>query len=337
MPLSVPLCGRERYPYNLLTFMKRITFQKAMSIVVAELRTNGRWGTAHIYQATANSFLAFLNSSELLLCRLTPALLKAYEIHLRRQGRRWNTVSTYMRTLRALYNKGVDRRWVPAVPRLFEHVYTGTRVESKRAIPAFDMNRLLKEAEANNHLSNFTQGEQVACRIFCLMFLLRGIPFVDLIHLRKEDYAGGVITYLRRKTGRLLTVAVSPEAQKLLDGVRLSDASSPYLLPFIRRVGGDEQAYREYQLALRKLNGYLKQLARQLGLTSALSSYAARHTWATMAYYCEIHPGIISEAMGHSSITVTETYLKPFHEKRIDAANRQVISYVRCQGRQAHV
>ena len=58
-------------------------------------------------------------------------------------------------------------------------------------------------------------------------------------------------------------------------------------------------------------------------------TYTARHTWATMAYYCEIHPGIISEAMGHSSIKVTETYLKPFQNEKIDNANSQVISYVK--------
>ncbi|WP_373141925.1 integrase [Bacteroides caccae] len=58
-------------------------------------------------------------------------------------------------------------------------------------------------------------------------------------------------------------------------------------------------------------------------------TYTARHTWATTAYYCEIHPGIISEAMGHSSITVTETYLKPFRSKKIDEANRQVVDFVR--------
>ena len=49
-------------------------------------------------------------------------------------------------------------------------------------------------------------------------------------------------------------------------------------------------------------------------------------TWATTAYYCEIHPGIISEAMGHSSITVTETYLKPFRNKKIDEANKSKFS-----------
>ena len=63
-----------------------------MSIVVAELRDNGRWGTAHIYQATTRSFLSFLQSDSLLLCRITPALLKAYEEHLRQQGRQWNTI-----------------------------------------------------------------------------------------------------------------------------------------------------------------------------------------------------------------------------------------------------
>ena len=58
-------------------------------------------------------------------------------------------------------------------------------------------------------------------------------------------------------------------------------------------------------------------------------TYTARHTWATMAYYSEVHPGIISEAMGHSSITVTETYLKPFKNKKIDEANVTVISSLR--------
>lgn len=61
-------------------------------------------------------------------------------------------------------------------------------------------------------------------------------------------------------------------------------------------------------------------------MTADLSSYTARHTWATMAYYSEVHPGIISEAMGHSSITVTETYLKPFKNKKIDEANATVFS-----------
>ena len=66
-----------------------------------------------------------------------------------------------------------------------------------------------------------------------------------------------------------------------------------------------------------------------LFLAQPITFHLARHTWATTAYYCEIHPGIISEAMGHSSITVTETYLKPFRNKKIDEANRQVVDFVK--------
>ena len=69
-------------------------------------------------------------------------------------------------------------------------------------------------------------------------------------------------------------------------------------------------------------------LSQFLGLENSLSSYTARHTWATTAYHCEIHPGIISEAMGHSSIAVTETYLKPFRSKKIDEANKIVVNFV---------
>ena len=110
------------------------------------------------------------------------------------------------------------------------------------------------------------------------------------------------------------------------------DSSSPYLFSLLESREGTKEAYREYQLALRSFNQQLLLLGQLLGLGDRLSSYTARHTWATTAYYCEIHPGIISEAMGHSSINVTETYLKPFNDKKIDEANEKVISFVKSNG-----
>ena len=113
------------------------------------------------------------------------------------------------------------------------------------------------------------------------------------------------------------------------------DPSSPYLFSLLKSREGTKEAYREYQLALRTFNRQLMLLGELLGLGVKLSSYTARHTWATTAYYCEIHPGIISEAMGHSSITVTETYLKPFQNKKIDEANKRVIDFIRYSVRNA--
>ena len=127
-----------------------------------------------------------------------------------------------------------------------------------------------------------------------------------------------------------MSVTLTPEAMSIFNRYVNKNSTSPYLFPLLTSREGTWEAYREYQLALRSFNRQLMLLGEILGLGDRLSSYSARHTWATTAYYCEIHPGIISEAMGHSSITVTETYLKPFRNKKIDEANKRVIDYVKC-------
>ncbi len=274
--------------------MKEITLQEMLSTIIGELRENGRWGTAHIYQSTLNVFSAFNNYRDLHLRKLNPVVLKRFEMHLRQRDCSWNTVSTYMKVIRSAYNRAVDLRCVRYTPRLFEHVYTGT--------------------------------------LFVFMFMMRGLPFVDLAFLHKKDLQGNVLSYRRRKTGRTLRVLLSPEALQLVHMVSNKDENSPYLFPILRSKDGTEAAYKEYQSALRRFNYQLSALKTHLNMSSHLSSYSARHTWATMAYYCEIHPGIISEAMGHSSINVTETYLKPFNDKKIDEANEKVISFVKSNG-----
>ena len=252
--------------------------------------------------------------------------LRIFERFLRRRGNSWNTVSTYLRTLRAVYNRAVDLRKAPYVPHLFRSVYTGTRADRRRALDAEDMKKVFARLLQSDAVTPAMRGAQ---ELFILMFLLRGLPFVDLAYLRKSDLRGNVISYRRRKTGRPLSVTLTSEAMFLLRKYMSREEQSPYLFPILHSDEGSPMAYREYQLALRNFNYQLELVGKLLGLKDRLSSYTARHTWATTAYYCEIHPGIISEAMGHSSITVTETYLKPFRSKKIDEANKQVLDFVK--------
>ena len=306
--------------------MKEITLQEMLSTIIGELRENGRWGTAHIYQSTLNVFSAFNNYRDLHLRKLNPVVLKRFEIHLRQRDCSWNTVSTYLRTFRAVYNRAVDLRKAPYVPHLFRSVYTGTRADHKRALGDEDMKKVFAKL---SRTSGVPLAVYPAQELFILMFSLRGMPFVDLAYLRKSDLRGNVISYRRRKTGRPLSVTLTTEAMFLLQKYMNREEQSPYLFPILHSDEGSPKAYREYQLALRNFNYQLELLGKALGLKDRLSSYTARHTWATTAYYCEIHPGIISEAMGHSSITVTETYLKPFRNKKIDEANIQVLDFIK--------
>ncbi len=296
-----------------------------MKTVADELQASGSFGTAHVYRSSLKAILAFNEQRELGFNKLTPEFLKKFEVHLRNRKCSWNTVSTYMRTLRAVYNRAVDRRFASYTPHLFKHVYTGTKADRKRALEKEEMSLLIRELPYSKDLPPELRR---AHAYFVLLFLLRGLPFVDLAYLKKSDLKGNTITYRRRKTGRQLTVTLLPEAVELIRKLINPDSKSPYLFPFLRSDENTMEAYREYQLALRQFNYQLTMLRQILGISTELSSYSPRHTWATTAYYCEIHPGIISEAMGHSSITVTETYLKPFRNKKIDDANSMIYSYI---------
>lgn len=293
--------------------------------VTEELHAEGHFGTAHVYRSALNAVVSFHGGGRIPFSQLTPGWLKRFETHLRSKGCSWNTVSTYLRMVRAVYNRAVDRGRATHVPRLFRSVYTGTRAERKRALSDEEM-RLVLGPPATTSSSLRQEG---ARELFALMFLMRGLPFVDLAYLRKSDLRGDMITYRRRKTGKTLSVTLTPDALGLLRRRASTNEASPYLFPILTGDEGTEEAYREYRLALRTFNRRLESFGRTLGLEGRLSSYTARHTWATLAYHCEIHPGIISEAMGHSSITVTETYLKPFRNRRIDEANKKVIEYVK--------
>ena len=305
---------------------KMKSFTSYMFHVMEELELEERFGTLHVYRYALRAFTGFVGGGEIFFGALSRRSLKLFERHLRDRLCSWNTVSTYTRALRAVYNRAVDLRKAPYVPHLFRSVYTGTRADRRRALDAEDMKKVFARLLQSDAVTPAMRGAQ---ELFILMFLLRGLPFVDLAYLRKSDLRGNVISYRRRKTGRPLSVTLTSEAMFLLRKYMSREEQSPYLFPILHSDEGSPMAYREYQLALRNFNYQLELVGKLLGLKDRLSSYTARHTWATTAYYCEIHPGIISEAMGHSSITVTETYLKPFRSKKIDEANKQVLDFVK--------
>ena len=302
---------------NVLTFMKEVT---------DGLQMGGNFGTAHVYRSSLNAIITYCGGEDFTFNEITPEWLKGFEIHLRDRKCSWNTVSTYMRILRAVYNRAVDNNEAEYIPRLFRYVYTGTRAEHQRALETGNVEKIFAGLIL---LSGVNPAMQRARHFFILMFLMRGMPFVDLAYLRKSDLHGNVITYRRRKTGRPLSVTLTNEAMRIVRMYMNQDVHSPYLFSFLRSPEGTMEAYREYQLALRSFNRQLLILGELLGIPDRLSSYTARHTWATTAYYCEVHPGIISQAMGHSSITVTETYLKPFQNKKIDEANKLIIDFIK--------
>lgn len=299
--------------------MKEKNLTSFMQKLIVSFLQEGRLGTAHVYQSTYNRIKSFTGGRPLKFNELTPSWLKAFQNYLLSYQLQWNTISIYMRMLRAVYFRAVDEGITIEYPRLFHCVYTGTRVTVKRAVDAQVLQHLY-----NKQIPQNTKMER-ARKLFLLLFMLRGIPFVDIAYLRRCDLNGNILTYRRRKTGTWITVRVEPEAMKLIQALKSTDIHSPYLFPFIQKYGRNE--YHQYQYALRIFNYQLKRLSELLGTHISLSSYSARHSWATIANYQNYQQELISNAMGHSSVKVTETYFKVHSDEQINEMNRGILKY----------
>lgn len=300
--------------------------------VIGMLKREGKFPAMHVYACTLRSYEKFCaeerhpkNTTASLSMQeiFTPERLKEYEDWLAGQQSSPNTISTYMRTLQAVYNRWMSPGIEGYNPVLFKDVYTKVESRTKRALTAEQMEQL-----RNTDFSVLTLRQQQVLTYFLLMFMLRGMSFIDLAHLRKSDLRNRRITYRRHKTGKLMVVDVPPDAMRLLQKYR-DKTDSEYLFPLLHGGLFMEEHHHRYQETLRHFNRELARLMKQLLPGVSVSSYTARHTWATLAYHSGVPVGLISQSLGHSSIRVTMTYLKPFDAEVIDRINRQVISLVK--------
>jgi integrase len=301
--------------------MKKVFIIQFMERLIEELVRVERNGTAHVYLSTLNRIRGFMEREDMTFYQLTSEWLMRFEKKLLADQLTWNTISTYMRTLRSVYNQAVECNVAPYIPRLFSKVYTGVESKIKRAIKPETMRKLMMENSTLDSRQAFSRD------IFVLLFLFRGMSFVDLAYLRRCDLQGDVITYHRHKTGRRLTVAVEKEAMEIIRRNENADPESPFLFPIIKQPGMKE--YKQYTNMLRSLNYRLLQVARALKLKERISTYTARHTWATTAIRQNFNPSLICDAMGHSSVKVTETYFKSFRDEDINRMNRKIVSFIR--------
>lgn len=303
-------------------------FSRCGELYIDRLREEGRYSTAHVYKNALFSFSVFCGTCNVSFRQITRESLRLYGQYLYENGLKLNTISTYMRMLRSIYNRGVEAGNVPFVPRLFHEAYTGIDVCQKRALTAAELHRLLFDDPRSERLRRIQD-------IASLLFQLCGMSFADLAHLEKSALENNILRYNRIKTKTPMSVEVLDSAMVKIDRLRSVRKSQPgcpdYLLDILcgDKSRKDEKAYREYQSALRWFNNSLKELARALHLKSPVTSYTLRHSWATIAKYRGVSIEMISEALGHKSIKTTQTYLKGFGLEERTEVNKGNLSYIR--------
>lgn len=283
--------------------------------LINRLKQVGKRQTADTYTTALNSFKRFRGEVDLPLDEVDSNLMMKYEIWLGETGICKNTVSFYMRNLRAIYNRAVDDELT--IQRLpFKHVYTGIDKTVKRAVPV-QVIRQIKDLD----LALFPSLDY-ARDLFMFSFYTRGMSFIDMAYLKKKDLQNGILSYRRQKTDQQLFIKWEQPMQDIIDKYDTED--SPYLLPIIRDMNKDKR--KQYKNAAHLVNDKLKMIGEQLGLDISLTTYVARHAWASIAKSKDIPISTISEAMGHDSETTTRIYLASLDTSSVDKANSIVLN-----------
>ena len=286
--------------------------------LISKMIRKGQMRTSETYNSTLNSLKRFRRGRDLYFVELDNNLAEEYEYYLKRDGLSMNTISFYMRRLRAIYNKAVEEGYTEQNSP-FRKVYTASEKTVKRAIPLRFVKKL-KSMELSHSPS-----QAYARDMFLFSFYTRGMSFVDIANLQKKDLKNGILTYRRKKTGQQLLIKWEQCMQDIVE--RNSPAAdSPYLLNVIRDAGGDTR--KQYLNASTIINRNLKTIGRLIGLEAPLSMYVARHSWASIAKKEGVALSVISEGMGHNSESTTQIYLASLDSSVIDRANQKIIKLI---------
>lgn len=283
---------------------------------VAKKELMKRQGTARTYGNAYRRFKAFRKNVDLTFDELTPDMIACYEAWLIDRRLKPNSIRCYLRTLNTLFSKAVEEKLLSDT-NLFCHVRLSYVKTTKRAISEKEMRAIAT--------LQLPEGTSIAFArdVFMFSFYMRGMPFVDIAYLRKKDLKNKMLDYSRKKTNQYLTVEWVKEAQEIIDRYAQTNSASPYLLPIIQQDDGTEQ--KQYHRMLENINYNLKKIGEMTGLKMPLTTYTARHTWASIARDMDIPIPIISEGMGHNSIKTTQVYLNSIDVSKINEANKKII------------
>lgn len=267
-------------------------------------------GMAAAYKSTRSSLAKFIGCPDVRMSEVDLAFVRRYEDFLYSNGASGNTVSYYLRNLRSLYNQAVTDGYHPRGEYPFAKAQTRPAKTVKRALSRTDMQNLADLNLENEPELEFTRD------LYLFSFYAQGMAFVDIVLLKKTDICNGVLTYSRHKSKQLIRIVVTPQMQGVIDKY---NTENEYLFPIIS--GEYASGYQKYRLALGRINRHLKKIAVVADIKVPLTTYTARHTWATLARDYGAPVSVISAGLGHTSEEMTRVYLKDFDVSMLNQVN----------------
>ena len=176
-------------------------------------------------------------------------------------------------------------------------------------------------------LTGESESVQFSRDIFVFSYLCSGINFTDIANLKNENIVDNRLQYIRQKTGKKISLQLSPEASQIIKYYQQITVQSGYLLPIldIKTHKTAIQKQNRIHKILVKTNEGLKRVAELAKINMNLSTYVARHSFATVLKNSGVNIALISEALGHSDMATTQIYLDGFENSQINEAMKHLL------------
>ena len=278
-----------------------------------------RDGTAKTYRDSLASFSSFRNGKDITFDDLNEDIINQYEAWMKNKGLKRNSSSCYLRTFKTLYLKAVELG-LTEDKDIFCHVFTGFATTTKRAI-SIDAIKAIRKLK-------FKDGSPLAFTrdMFMLSLYLQGMAFVDIAYLKKSDIRNGQLQYSRKKSGQTLTISWEKPMQEIVDAYSHLTKDTPYLLPIITKQDGMER--KQYEKAEHNVNRNLKKIGEMAGLHIPLTTYVARHSWASIMRDMGNDITVVGKGLGHSDIKTTQIYLSTIDNSTVMKANKRFLGRI---------
>lgn len=286
---------------------------------IANLKKENRVRYAGMYEISYNSFIKFNKHLDIPFSDIDAAWLKKYETWGKEQKLSVSTISTRLRHLRAVFNLALLEQTIKNDCYPF-HTYKVSKLNrktAKRALTKIDIQQVIK-------YQGQSPMECLAIDIFTFSYLCAGINFIDMAKLKHSNIKNNQLIYNREKTKKLIIVPLQTKAIQLIEKYR--NDKSPFIFPILSPFHKTEiQIANRLHKVLAKINKHLKEIGNSLNLPLPLTTYCARHSFATVLKRAGVPTSIISESLGHSSERVTQIYLDSFDNEQIDNAMKNLL------------
>lgn len=281
------------------------------------LKEQDRLRYAGMYEVSLNSFIKYAGSLDIPFSDVDVVWLKKYEAWMLKQGLAINTIGTRIRHLRAVFNMAIEHHVIDEECYPF-HAYKVSKLSQsppKRAMSKADIQRVID-------YKGKTDIESLAIALFTFSYFTAGINFIDIAMLKHDNIIDGKLCYMRAKTKKQISIPLQEKSKEIISNYSADSVNrSGYLFPILSEFHKSEtQVANRLHKVLAKVNKALKLIGQELGLPIKLTTYVARHSFATVLKRAGVSTSIISESLGHSSEKITQIYLDSFENSQIDEA-----------------